>query len=202
MTQENILITGGCGFIGSHLTERLLGMGHKVTVFDTVPLSETKNLQGVKDHENLTFVQGDIRNKEVLKEVVTKDLDKIFHLSAIVGVKNYIADPLHVIDVNINGTRNILEFAKKYNIRFLFTSTSEIYGKNPNIPWKEEHDRILGSTIVDRWCYSTSKAVCEHMIFALHKSADFPATIIRFFNVYGPRQKPDYVIPQSIRKSG
>lgn len=202
MNEENVLVTGGCGFIGSHLTEKLLSLGHNVTVFDAIPLEEAKkkNLQGVKDHENLTFVHGDIRDKKALSKLITNDTDKIFHLSAIVGVKNYCIDPLKVIDVNVGGTRNVLELAQRHNVKILFTSTSEIYGKNPNIPWSEDYDRVLGSTCVDRWSYSTSKAVCEHMIFGIHRSTGLPATIVRYFNVYGPRQNPYYAVSQSIYK--
>jgi UDP-glucose 4-epimerase len=200
MSEENIVVTGGGGFIGSHLTEMLLSSGSKVIVFDNIPLCQSRNLEHVKNHKNLTFVQGDIRDKEALKMAITEDVHKIFHLCAVVGVKKYCADPLGVIDINVGGTRNMLELAQKHNIKVIFTSTSEIYGKNPRVPWAEDADRVLGSTSIERWSYSTSKAVCEHMILGMHKSVGLPATIVRYFNVYGPRQEPYYMISQSIYK--
>jgi len=200
MSEENIVVTGGTGFIGSHLTEKLLSLGNRVIIFDKSSSHQSRNLEHVKNHKNVKFIQGDIRDKKTLKTAITKDVHKIFHLSAIVGVKNYCADPLGVIDINVCGTRNILELAKKHNIKIIFTSTSEIYGKNPKVPWVEDADRVLGSTSVERWSYSTSKAVCEHMILGMHKNVGLPATIVRYFNVYGPRQAPYYVVSQSIYK--
>jgi len=200
MNGENIVVTGGCGFIGSHLVGKILMQGNKVTVFDKISENQAINLEPYKNNKNLTLIQGDIRDKEALKKVFTKDVQKVFHLSAVVGVKNYCADPLSVIDINVGGTRNILELAQKNEIKVLFTSTSEIYGKNQKVPWSENDDRVLGSTYIDRWSYSTSKAICEHMIFGMHKNLGVPATIVRYFNIYGPRQAPYFVISQSIYK--
>lgn len=197
MNDENIVVTGGCGFIGSHLVEKMLIQGNKVTVFDKICKNQAINFENSK---NLTIIQGDIRDKEALKKVLTKDVQKVFHLSAVVGVKNYCADPLGVIDINVGGTRNVLELAQKNEIKVLFTSTSEIYGKNQKVPWSENDDRVLGNTTIDRWSYSTSKAICEHMIFGMHKNLGLPSTIVRFFNVYGPGQAPYFVISQSIYK--
>jgi UDP-glucose 4-epimerase len=198
MRHENIVVTGGSGFLGSHLARKLVTSGHKVTVFDITPLSKSRNLDPTKDHERFTFIHGDIRDKHLLGQVLNKDVDRVFHLSSIVGVKNYIANPLLVIESNVVGTLNVLELAHRNNIKVMFSSTSEVYGKNSDIPWSEDADRVLGSTSIERWSYSTSKAVCEHMILGMHKNLGLQATIVRYFNLYGPGQAPHFVISQSI----
>ena len=116
------------------------------------------------------------------------------------GVNRYMEDPMSLIDIGVLGTRNLIKMCHENKIRMLFTSTSEVYGKNPNIPWKENDDRILGSTNIDRWSYSTSKALCEHMLFGMYHKHKWPMSIVRFFNVYGPRQKPIYVVSKSIHR--
>src|SRR3989338_847062 len=195
------LVTGGSGFVGSHFVEKLLGQGDEVVVFDNLSSGNVKNLEEFKKDKNYKFVKGDVTDKNSLKKAMTKDIDVVYHLSAIVGVKQYCKDPLKVIDVNVNGTRNALELALKNEIKFVFTSTSEIFGKNPNTPWKEDDDRVLGSTKIDRWSYSTSKSMCEHMIFAMNKNLGLPAVIVSFFNAYGPKQPPYFVISQSIYRT-
>lgn len=194
------LITGGSGFLGSRFVKILLEEGNEVTVYDNLSTGQSKNLEPFKDNRNFKFVKGDITNKDSLKKIMTKDNDVIFHMSAIVGVKEYCKDTLKVVDVNVMGTRNVLELALKNEIKVMFASTSEIFGKNPNTPWKEEDDRVLGSTKIDRWSYATSKAMCEHMIFAMNKNHALKAVIVRFFNVYGPSQPPYFVISQSVQK--
>lgn len=195
------VITGGGGFVGSHFVRKLLEEGHEVIVFDNLSSGRSKNLDPFADHKAYSFVKGDVTNKESVSKVLTKDVDSVFHLSSVVGVKNYCKDPLNVVDVNILGTRNVLEFALKNEIKFVFTSTSEVFGKNPKVPWSEDDDRVVGSTKIDRWSYSTSKAMCEHMIFALHKNQGFPGVVVRYFNIYGPGQQPYFVISQSIYKA-
>jgi len=194
------LVTGGNGFIGSHLVKRLLNQDDEVIVFDNLSSGNSKNLEGFENNKNYMFVKGDVTDKESVKKAITNDIDIIYHLSAIVGVKEYCKDPLKVTDVNVIGTRNMLELAVKNEIKFVFTSTSEVFGKNANTPWSEDDDRVLGSTKIDRWSYSTSKAMCEHMIFGLNKNLGLPAVIVRFFNAYGPKQPPYFVISQSIYK--
>lgn len=194
------LITGGSGFLGSRFVKILLEEGNEVTVYDNLSTGKSKNLEPLKDNKNFKFVKGDITDKDSLKKIMTKDTDVILHMSAIVGVREYCKDPLNVVDVNVMGTRNVLELALKNEIKVLFASTSEIFGKNPNTPWKEEHDRVLGSTKIDRWSYATSKAMCEHMLFAMNKNHGLKAVIVRFFNVYGPSQPPYFVISQSVQK--
>ena len=194
------VVTGGSGFLGSRFVKRLIEDGNEVVVYDNLSSGQSKNLDSFKENKNFSFIKADVTDKNSVSSVLTKDVDIVFHLSAIVGVKGYIKDPLKVVDVNVIGTRNVLEFAVKNNIKVLFASTSEIFGKNPNTPWPEDGDRVLGSTKVDRWSYSTSKAMCEHMLFAMSKNHSLPVVIVRFFNVYGPGQPPYFVISQSVQK--
>ena len=124
-------------------------------------------------------------NEEILDGLIFKS-DLVYHMAAVVGVEHYVGDPYNVLNVNINGTQNVLKAAFKYNKKVVFASTSEVYGRNPNIPFSEDDDRVLGSTKIDRWCYSTSKATGEHFCFAYHKIG-LPVVVVRYFNVYGPR---------------
>lgn len=199
------MVTGGAGFIGANLVRRLLSENesgqaahtNRVIVFDSFARGQNSNLAEFEADPNLTIWQGDVRD---LQEVdrATEGVDQIYHLSAIVGVDRYCEFPLEVIDVNVMGTRHVFECAQKKNIRVLFASTSEIFGKNPAVPWQEDADRVLGSTNVDRWTYSTSKALGEHMAFALGKSHGLRCSIVRFFNVYGPKQHPSFVVSRGI----
>lgn len=193
-----VLITGGGGFIGGHLTDKLLHENFDVTVLD-ISGQLPFNLAHHRDDNKFTYVNGDILNKQFLEQIITKDFDIIFHLASMVGVKNYVEDPLRTIDVTIMGTRNIIDIALKHEIKVLYTSTSEVFGRNPKVPWDEDDDRVLGSTRVDRWTYSSSKALCEHILFAVHKKYGLPIVITRFFNAYGPRQQPILVVPAMIK---
>ena len=200
MNNSVVMVTGGSGFIGSHLVEELLANGNEVHVFDSVPLEMSNNLKEVKNHKNLKYFVGDIRSQIDIKKFWCDKAKVIFHFASVVGIKNYIADPLKLIDIIVIGTRYILEEAARSGTKVVFSSTSEIFGKNPDIPWKEEDDRILGSTSIDRWSYSSSKAVCEHMLYGMYRVMGLPFTIVRFFNVYGPRQNPYFVVSQTIYK--
>src|SRR3989344_5430494 len=193
------LITGGSGFLGSQFVRRLLEEGNEVAVYDNLSTGHSKNLEPYRKNKNYSFVKGDITDKGSLKNAMA-NIDMVYHLSAIVGVKEYCRDPLKVVDVNVIGTRNVLELSLKNNIKVMFASTSEIFGKNPNTPWAEDGDRVLGSTKIDRWSYSSSKAMCEHMIFAMNKNRGLSSVIVRFFNAYGPAQPPYFVISQSVQK--
>lgn len=200
MNNSIVLVTGGSGFIGSHLVERLLQDGNEVHVFDIVPLELAMNLKEVKDHPNLHYFQGDLRKKEDLERFWVPEAKVMYHLASVVGIRNYISDPLKLIDIVVIGTRYLLEVANKYGTKVVFSSTSEIFGKNPAVPWKEDGDRVLGPTYVDRWSYSASKGVCEHMLYGNYKHTQLPFSIVRFFNVYGPRQNPYFVVSQSVYK--
>jgi len=177
-----VLITGGAGFLGSHLTEAFLHRGAHVYIIDTGPTAKVRQWMG---HPALHFVHDSIFNADVLEALIAR-VDLVYHLAAVVGVEHYVGDPFQVLNVNVNGTQNVLRLALKHEKRVVFSSTSEVYGRNPKIPWSEDDDRVLGSTRIDRWCYSTSKAVGEHFCFAFEKIG-LPITVLRYFNVYGPR---------------
>jgi UDP-glucose 4-epimerase len=192
-----IAVTGAAGFVGSHLTEALLQKGHSV-----IGLDQSRATIGdrIANHQAFTFQTGDIRDESFVSAAIGIDCELIFHLAAVVGVTNYLTSPFDVVDVNVLGTRNALMAAQAANSRFVLASTSEIYGKNPKVPWSEDDDRILGGTQVDRWSYSSSKAAAEHLTRAAGDRFDIPFTIVRFFNAYGPGQKPIYVISNSIHR--
>ena len=191
------IVTGASGFVGSHLTERLLADGHEVLGMD---VGLGPNLDSVASHPRLSFGEGDIRDAGYVSSFVGADADVVFHLAAMVGVTHYLKSPLDVLDVNVMGTRNVLEAASNHRARVVLASTSEVYGRNPKVPWSEDDDRVLGSTSVDRWSYSTSKATCEHIALAVHRHRSTPVTIVRYFNVYGPRQAPIYVISRAVHR--
>lgn len=200
MTNQKVLVTGAAGFVGSHLVDKLLGLGNEVIGFDVVDIGKSMNLLSAKQKPNFNYVQGDIRDINQLKKAFTKDIATIFHLASVVGVNKYMEDPFLLVDITVGGTRNVAGLVLDYGTRILYTSTSEVYGRNPTVPWGEEDDRVLGSTQVDRWSYSTSKACCEHMLWGLYRTKKVPVTVIRFFNVYGPRQNPIFVVSQSVYK--
>lgn len=177
-----VFITGGAGFLGSHVSDAFIARGDEVFVLDTGSISKVRHLLG---NPRFHYIHDSIFNLELIDGMAAK-ADLIYHLAAVVGVEHYVGDPYETLNVNVNGTQNILKAAYKYNKKVVFSSTSEVYGRNPKVPWREDDDRVLGATTIDRWCYSTSKAVGEHFCFAYHKLG-LPVTVVRFFNVYGPR---------------
>jgi len=177
-----VLITGGAGFLGSHLTDAFIARGDEVFVLDTGSIAKVRHLL---NEPRFHYIHDSIFNLELIDGLVAKT-DLVYHLAAVVGVEHYVADPYETLNVNVNGTQNILKAAYKYGKKVVFSSTSEVYGRNPKVPWKEDDDRVLGATTIDRWCYSTSKAVGEHFCFAYHKLG-LPVTVVRYFNIYGPR---------------
>ena len=177
-----ILITGGAGFLGSHLSDAFLARGDEVTILDVGgDLKVRHNLSNPRFH----YVRDSVLNADILDGLILRS-DLVYHLAAVVGVEHYVGDPYEVLNVNINGTQAVLKLAYKYNRKVVFSSTSEVYGRNPKVPFAEDDERVLGSTRIDRWCYSTSKAVAEHFCFAYHRLG-LPVVILRYFNVYGPR---------------
>lgn len=192
------MVTGAAGMIGSHLIEFLLERDYDVFGMDVHPLETSPNLWTASKHPKFQYTQGDIRDRQVVEKFFVADADMVFHLASVVGVRKYMEDPLSLIDINIVGTKNLIELCQKHGVRVLFTSTSEVYGRNTNVPWCESDDRVLGATSVDRWSYSSSKAVVEHMLFGLQHAKLLDMSIVRFFNVYGPRQNQIYVVSQSI----
>jgi nucleoside-diphosphate-sugar epimerase len=177
-----ILITGGAGFLGSHLTDAFLTRGDEVTILDVITDLKVRHHLG---NPRFHYVRDSVFNTEILDSLILK-CDLLYHLAAVVGVEHYVGDPYEVLNVNINGTQAVLKLAYKYNRKVVFSSTSEVYGRNPKVPFAEDDERVLGSTRIDRWCYSTSKAAAEHFCFAYHRLG-LPVTILRYFNVYGPR---------------
>ena len=197
---SNVVVTGGYGFIGSHLVSALLNRGDSVTIFDSARNTRDTSIDFDR-YDGFRYVQGDVTDVSALENAFTPDVDTVFHLAAVVGVKNYMEDPLRVLDVNVIGTRNVLELCQRHGTRVVFASTSEVFGKNPNPPWAEDDDRVLGSTKTARWSYSTSKGMAEHLVFAMHAAYGLPVTVVRYFNVYGPRQNPRFVVSQTIHRS-
>jgi UDP-glucose 4-epimerase len=177
-----VLITGGAGFLGSHLTDALLAQGDEVTILDVVGDLKVRQHLGAPGFQ---YVRDSIFNEAIL-DGLTLRADLVYHLAAVVGVEHYVGDPYQVLNVNINGTQAVLRSAYKHRRPVVFASTSEVYGRNPHVPFSEDDDRVLGSTRIDRWCYSTSKAAAEHFCFAYHRLG-LPVVILRYFNVYGPR---------------
>jgi UDP-glucose 4-epimerase len=195
-----ILITGGAGFIGSHLCERLLADGHKVTVLDSNVTGRLSNLASAINSSNFKFIEGSILDIDVLFSLV-KDVDYVFHLAAAVGVFNIVNNPLASLLTNIRGTENVLEAAYSSNIPIFLTSSSEVYGKNVSDSLSESDDRILGSPLTLRWSYSEAKAIDESLTYAYHVEKQLETRIVRFFNTVGPRQLGAYgmVVPRFVK---
>lgn len=194
-----LLLTGGAGFVGSHLTDRLIAEGHSVVILDNVLTGRLENLKQHKNNPNFQCVNGSVLDQSLLQETV-KDVDYIFHLAAAVGVFNIVNHPLESLITNIRGTENILEAALKKNTPVFLSSSSEVYGKNTSDSLKESDDRILGSPTTLRWSYSEAKAIDETLAFAYWTEKKLPTRIVRFFNTVGPRQVGAYgmVIPRFV----
>ena len=178
----NVLITGGAGFLGSHLAEAWLERGDHVTVLDLAPDLKVRHL---KANERFRMIRESVLNRDILDGLV-RWADLVYHLAAVVGVEHYVGDPYQVLSVNINGTHDVLAAAFRHGKKVVFSSTSEVYGRSTRVPFEEDGDRVLGSTSIDRWCYSTSKAAGEHFCFAFARMG-LPVVVLRYFNVYGPR---------------
>lgn len=195
-----ILITGGAGFIGSHLAERLLNEGNEVYAIDNLSTGKLENIESFKNHPKFHFVIGSILDRDLMDELISK-VQQVYHLAAAVGVKYIIENPLLSLKTNIVGTDNVLELCNKYKAKALITSTSEIYGKSEKVPFSEQDDRLLGSTHISRWGYSCSKAIDEFMALAFFREKKLPVIIVRCFNTVGPRQTGMYgmVLPKFIK---
>ena len=196
------LITGGAGFIGSHLAERLLEQGHTVTVLDDLSTGRQHNLAAVADHPNLRMKTGSIADPMALADAV-HGTDVIYHMAAAVGVKLVAEDPVLTIQTNIHPTEELLRMAVLGGQRVYIASTSEVYGKNPKEVWSEEDDLVFGATTKCRWAYGCSKAIDEFLALAYRQKYDLPVVIGRFFNVVGPRQVGNYgmVIPRLVEQA-
>ena len=197
---QRALITGGAGFIGSHLAERLLCGGYRVTIIDNLATGRIENIAHLADNPHFNYAIEDIRNIHVIDRLVS-ECDIIFHLAAAVGVQNIIKQPINTIEVNIGGTETILKTASRYRRRILIASTSEVYGKGVSFPFREDDDTLSGPTARSRWSYAASKAIDEFLAFAYHAEIGLPVTLFRLFNTVGPRQVGQYgmVVPRFVR---
>jgi UDP-glucose 4-epimerase len=193
-----ILLTGGAGFIGSHLADHYVAKGEQVTILDNFSTGSQENIAHLAG--KVTTVDGDIRNVELV-EKLTKDTDLVLHMAAALGVNTILESPLESMSTNITGSEVVLNAAAKFKKRIIIASTSEIYGKNPKQPLSEADDRVVGAPQKIRWTYSDAKAIEEAMAFALHQEKKLPVTTVRLFNTVGPRQSGRYgmVVPRFVQ---
>jgi len=197
-----VLVTGGAGFIGSHLVDLLIEQGDEVTALDDLSTGRYPNIRHLLDNPRFRFVEASVTEVEPLEAEVAR-ADAVYHLAAAVGVQLIVDRPLQSLITNIKGTENVLEAAEKHRVKILIASTSEIYGKSQNGPFKEEDDRVLGSPRKLRWSYSTSKAVDEILAYVYFKELGLPTVVVRLFNTIGPRQVGHYgmVVPRFITQA-
>ena len=193
-----VLITGGAGFIGSHLADHYVAKGNQVTILDNFSTGSKENIAHLAG--KITTTDGDIRNVDLV-EKLTKDADLVLHMAAALGVNTILESPLESMSTNITGSEVVLNAAAKFNKRIIIASTSEIYGKNPKQPLSEGDDRVVGAPQKIRWTYSDAKAIEEAMATALHAQSELPVTTVRLFNTVGPRQTGRYgmVLPRFVQ---
>jgi UDP-glucose 4-epimerase len=194
------LITGGAGFIGSHLAEKLLAQGAQVTIIDNLSTGRFENIEHLAGLPNFRYAIEDIRHAAVMDRLVS-ECDIIYHLAAAVGVFAIVHSPIDTLEINVGGTEIVLQAARRYRKKVLIASTSEVYGKGVKVPFSEDDDRILGPTTRSRWSYAASKELDEFLALAYHKAVGLPVTIVRLFNTVGPRQVGTYgmVVPRFVR---
>ncbi|MBR2357013.1 MAG: GDP-mannose 4,6-dehydratase [Lentisphaeria bacterium] len=196
----NFLITGGAGFIGGHLTEKLLALGHQVVVIDNYSTGSPRNLENVRESKNLQVIEDDLLQCAVLEKIIAAT-DVIYHLAAAVGVELVVHDPVRTIRTNVEGSARVLELAAKYHKRVILASTSEVYGKSAHPEFNENDDLLIGCPVRSRWSYACSKLLDEFYLMAYHRNMALPGTVVRFFNTVGPRQTGQYgmVIPRFVQ---
>jgi UDP-glucose 4-epimerase len=193
------LITGGAGFIGSHLAERLLADGHQVTVVDDLTTGRAENIAHLRTHERFQMVRDSVENQGTVN-ILMSGCDAVFHLAAAVGVRLVAEEPVRTIRTTIHGTEVVLEAANRYGRPVLITSSSEVYGKGTRVPFREDDDVIMGATRYSRWCYAYSKGIDEFLGLAYHQQFGLPVVLVRLFNTVGPRQVGQYgmVLPRFV----
>lgn len=196
------LITGGAGFIGSHLSDALLAAGHEVFVLDNLSTGSIENIDHLRGNPRFHYTIDTVTNEPVLAEILDRS-DVVFHLAAAVGVKKIVEEPVHTIENNVHGTEVVLRHANKKKKLVVVASTSEVYGKSEAVPFREDADLVMGPTTKHRWAYACSKAIDEFLALAYHKEKKLPVIIIRLFNTVGPRQSGQYgmVIPNFVRQA-
>lgn len=194
------LVTGGAGFIGSHLSELLLRTGHKVTILDDLSTGRYENVAALESHAAFRFVKDTVLHTELVERLV-RECDQVFHLASAVGVKLIMEHPVQTIESIFQGTDAVLNVAARYRKRFLLTSTSEVYGKSCDIPFREDGDRLEGPTHKHRWAYAAAKALDEFLALAHWKESRLPVIVVRLFNTVGPRQSGQYgmVLPNFVQ---
>jgi UDP-glucose 4-epimerase len=197
-----VLITGGAGFIGSHLAEALLARGDEVFVLDNLSTGSIDNVVHLKSHPRFHYTIDSVTNEPVLAELIDR-CDTVVHLAAAVGVKLIVEAPVHTIETNVHGTEVVLKHANKKKKLVLIASTSEVYGKSAEVPFREDQDLVLGPTAKHRWAYACSKMIDEFLALAYYKERKLPVIIVRLFNTVGPRQTGQYgmVIPNFVRQA-
>jgi UDP-glucose 4-epimerase len=195
-------ITGGAGFIGSHLSDALLAGGHQVTVLDNLSTGSIGNIAHLKERPGFTYRIDAVENEPLLAELID-GCDVVFHLAAAVGVKKIVEEPVQTIETNVQGTEFVLKHANKKKKLVVIASTSEVYGKSTDVPFHEDADLVMGPTVKHRWAYACSKAIDEFLALAYWKERKLPVIIVRFFNTVGPRQTGQYgmVIPNFVRQA-
>jgi UDP-glucose 4-epimerase len=196
------LITGGAGFIGSHLAERLLDRGDEVLILDNLSTGAMENIRHLKVHERMHYFLDGLENRPLLAELVD-EADVVFHLAAAVGVRLIVESPVRTIETNVNGTQHVLEAAAKKRKLVVCASTSEVYGKSTRVPFEEDADLVMGATTKGRWSYAASKALDEFLALAYWKEKGQPVIVLRLFNTVGPRQSGRYgmVLPNFVRQA-
>ena len=196
------LITGGAGFIGSHLAERLLEDGHEVMVLDNLSTGSIDNIAHLKSAPGFSYAIDSVTNEPLLAEMIDRS-DVVFHLAAAVGVKLIVEQPVHTLETNVHGTEVVLKHANKKKKLVFIASTSEVYGKSVDVPFREEADLVLGPTAKHRWAYACSKLIDEFLALAYWKERKLPVVIVRLFNTVGPRQTGQYgmVLPTFVRQA-
>jgi UDP-glucose 4-epimerase len=196
------LITGGAGFLGSHLAEALLGRGDEVHVIDNLSTGSIENIEHLKANPRFHYTIDTVLNEPVLAELVDR-VDVVFHLAAAVGVRLIVESPVNTIETNVHGTEMVLKLANKKRKKVLLTSTSEVYGKANAVPFREDGDLVMGPTSKGRWSYACSKAIDEFLGLAYHKEKRLPVVVARLFNTVGPRQTGRYgmVIPSFVKQA-
>lgn len=196
------LVTGGAGFIGSHLCEALLGAGHHVVVLDDLSTGQRSNIDHLVSHPRFECVVGDVCDRAQVEPLVER-ADAVFHLAAAVGVRLVVESPVRTIATNIDGTALVLDLASRAGKRVLITSSSEVYGKSAKVPFSEDDDLVLGNTRTGRWSYACSKALDEFLALAYARERALPAVVVRLFNTAGPRQTGRYgmVLPTFVRQA-
>jgi len=196
------LITGGAGFIGSHLSEALLNAGHEVDIIDNLSTGAIRNVGHLKSNPRFRYTIDTLTNEPLLAELIDRN-DVIFHFAAAVGVKLIVEEPVHTIETNVHGTEVVLKHANKKRKKVVIASTSEVYGKSTDVPFREDADLVMGATVKHRWAYACSKAIDEFLALAYYKERGLPVIIVRFFNTVGPRQTGQYgmVLPSFVQQA-